>query len=761
MTGIVWGLSKIKKENLDKATSTLWQILIMFAGISLLANYVLPKIAEKWDSILGGALVVTGIIALMTGITVALAMLSKKGLLRAGLKSLYGLTAMFTVLSIVAATLLVPIAENASAVIGGALVVSGIIALMGVMAFALAKWGKNRKMETALITMGALVGLFVLVSIVALTLLVPISKNWKDVALGAAVVLGIIGAMEFMVIMLSKFGSNRKLTQAYVTMAVLTGILIAVSLIVDKLLIPIGYEWQEAAIGAAVVIGIMGAMVGLVALTGKIKKQKLVQAVLTMAGLAVLLLGMSYITSEFIIPIGMQWKAAAKGGAVLAGTLAAMIGLVALAGKIDKKSVVKGTLVIGLIEALLWSMDKALKPYISLAKEMAKDWKNISKGGVILAATLTAWGVLMGVIGALAQSVALYLVTGAAAIAGIAGILWSLGEMMPSYIKLSKEMAKDWKLISKGGAIIAATITAWGLIMTGIGALIFGPQAALLAMGAAAITGIAAVLHGIGQFLPKYVKTAKLAVENAATMKKAGIIIPLIIGGVGAALAAIGVLYGNPLAMIAMGAGGAAILVISKAINQLWRVIVPLAKTMKVINDNKITMASLTKFRQLFLNKGGIADTIEDIVERMSDLSLWSSGKAEIIGKMIRPIFDTLATFINVIGQTLNMKYVTEWDKDGKPLKYETVTYRQMGNAGIMISKAFGTFLRELGSGMNALKDTTLFAMQMLSVSIGPIMSSVGTFANAIIKVMSQGIPDEWDKDGKPKHFTKLKMEDF
>lgn len=107
------------------------------------------------------------------------------------------------------------------------------------------------------------------------------------------------------------------------------------------------------------------------------------------------------------------------------------------------------------------------------------------------------------------------------------------------------------------------------------------------------------------------------------------------------------------------------------------------------------------------------------------------------------------------------MKYVTEWDKDGKPLKYETVTYRQMGNAGIMISKAFGTFLRELGSGMNALKDTTLFAMQMLSVSIGPIMSSVGTFANAIIKVMSQGIPDEWDKDGKPKHFTKLKIEDF
>ena len=367
MTGVVMWLSKIKKENLNKATRTLWQVLAMFAGISLLANYVLPKIAEKWDSVLGGALVVTGIIALMSGMTVALALLSQKGLLRAGLKSLYGLTAMFTILSLVAATLLVPIAQNAGSVIGGALVVSGIIALMGVMAFALAKWGKNRNMEKALITMGALVGMFALVSLVAMTLLVPLAGNVKDVAIGAAVVMGIIGTMGLMTIMLSKFGSNRKLTQAYITMAVLTGLLVAISLIVDNLLIPIGYEWKEAALGGIVVIGIMSLMVGLVALTGKINKQKMIQAEIAMAGIAVLLLASGYIISEFLVPIGEQWEAAAKGGAVVAGTLLAMIGLVTLAGKVKKSSVIQGILVIGAIEALLWTMDKAFKPYIALA----------------------------------------------------------------------------------------------------------------------------------------------------------------------------------------------------------------------------------------------------------------------------------------------------------------------------------------------------------------------------------------------------------
>ena len=169
-------------------------------------------------------------------------------------------------------------------------------------------------------------------------------------------------------------------------------------------------------------------------------------------------------------------------------------------------------------------------------------------------------------------------------------------------------------------------------------------------MGGAAVAGVAAVLYGIGKFLPNYIKTSTLAVQNAAIMKKAGKLIPDIIAGIGASLAKIGLIYGNPFVGTAIAAGGAAIFVISKAIGQLWRVIDPLAKTMKIINDNKINVAELTKFKNLFVAKGGIADAIEGIVERMSELSMWSSGKAAIIGKMIRPIFGTLATFINIIG---------------------------------------------------------------------------------------------------------------
>lgn len=49
----------------------------------------------------------------------------------------------------------------------------------------------------------------------------------------------------------------------------------------------------------------------------------------------------------------------------------------------------------------------------------------------------------------------------------------------------------------------------------------------------------------------------------------------------------------------------------------------------------------------------------------------------------------------------------------------------------------------------------------MMSLSIGPIMKSVGTFANAITAVMSKGIADQWDENGKATHFKPFNETEF
>jgi hypothetical protein len=71
-------------------------------------------------------------------------------------------------------------------------------------------------------------------------------------------------------------------------------------------------------------------------------------------------------------------------------------------------------------------------------------------------------------------------------------------------------MEANAKQIAIGGAEIVATLGVWGLIFAGVGALLFGPQAAVVALGAGAITGIAAVLMALGKMLPAYIKTAVL-----------------------------------------------------------------------------------------------------------------------------------------------------------------------------------------------------------------------------------------------------------
>ena len=700
MTGIVHWLSKIPGKNLDKATLTLAKITALFGIISLVSLFILPAIGANWKDAAVGAIAVFGIIAVMTGVVVGLAALSKRGLITAGMSALWGITGIFTIISVVAATMLIPIGKNPLDVAIGLGVVTGIIAVMAGITYFIGKPAFQKRADLALITMGIMTVMMGVVSILALFVFPKIAEQWKEAALGAAVVLGIVGVMALMTWGLHNLVKNTNIKQAYLTLGVLTVMLAAVAYITDEFLIPIGYEWKDAAKGAAVVLGIIGVM------------------------------GV------------MVWAL----------------------GKIEKKDLIKGGLALVGIEAIIWFMDKAFKPYLELLDKISGRRKDILKSSAALALIIGGWGVLMGAVGALVKNpaVAIALAVGAATIAGISGVLWAISQMLPDYVDLTLLIHKNWSAIKKGSAEIVLIIGGWGLLFGAIGAIVANPiVAGILAAGAAAVAGISAVLNAIGKMMPVYVYTAKLISENKAALRKAGKLLPELFSNIGFMLAKIGVIYGNPISALAISAGASAVKMIGDAIKAIQTVVNPLVTIMSQIDKNGITQASIQKLNSLFAGKGGIADAIKNIVSKMADVGLWSSTKAHYIAKMIKPVFDTLATFIGVITNTLNLRYVTEWDKDGKPVAYATVTSDQLAHAGKVISQAFGVFLTELGKGMKALKGTSLFAMQMMAASIGPIMRSVGTFANAITAVMSKGIADQWDKDGKATHFKPFNKDEF
>lgn len=822
LVGLVHWLSKINKTNLKQATNTLMVITGVLTVVSLIALLVLPKIGEQWGKTLGGAVVVLIIVGLMELLVLGLTKIKKRALNDA-VFNLVVLTGILSIVSLVAAFLLPAIGKNAGDVLTGFGVVFVIIAGLSLIALGLSLI-PDKQLKNAYTTLTVLTVMLVAVSLIATTLLVPIADQWKEVLIGYGVVWVIIAGLALITLGLALI-KDKDLKQAMIAMTVLTFILLGVSLITTELLIPIGYEWKEAALGGVVVLGVIGLMTLIIAGAAQIKKEKVMHGLLVVAASAIIfgitayiinelvvplgekagaaalggavvlgalalmtaiiaaagqmkketitkgaivvaacaaLIGITaYIIKELVVPVGKYAKQAALGGAVILGTLATMALIVAAAGKMTMSTIAKGLLVIGMIELLLWSMDKALSPYFKLCQEMYAHDKEIALGGLEIVATLTAWGLIMTAVGALGSAIALIAI-GGAVIAGIGGILALLSVELPTYFELCKLMHKDWKTIAKGGVEIAATIGAWGVVMTAIGALTMIPLVGIaLAVGGAVVGGISTILGLVSKMLPGYVDLTKKVHENEQAVKKGGKLIQQMIEDTGLMLMKIGAIYGNPLSAIVMGMGVAAVMEIAACVKAIHHIVNPLVNLITKMENNGITQSKIRKFAQMFAGKGGLADSISDIIDRMSDVGIIASMKAEYIARNIKPLFDTLGKFIEVIVNMLNMRYVAEWDENGKPKTYKSVTAAQYQQAGIAISKAFGIFLRELGTGLDKLKNISAVTVAAMGHGLKPVISSVAKFTEAIMSVLTSAIPEEWDKEGKPIKFRKFDRQEF
>jgi hypothetical protein len=186
--------------------------------------------------------------------------------------------------------------------------------------------------------------------------------------------------------------------------------------------------------------------------------------------------------------------------------------MIYLLGQMSLKTIAKGAAAVAAIGALLWALGELLPNYVELTKLVWDNAKAVALGGLEIIATLGVWGGIFFALGYFIDGkVAGYLAAGAAAVAGISAVLWALGELLPTYMETAMMMEANAKEIAIGGAEIVATLTVWGLIFAGIGAIcLTGIGAAVIAAGAGAITGIAAVLYAIGDMLPSYIKTAVL-----------------------------------------------------------------------------------------------------------------------------------------------------------------------------------------------------------------------------------------------------------
>jgi hypothetical protein len=251
---------------------------------------------------------------------------------------------------------------------------------------------KDQLMEGVL-SLAILAGIVLVISLVAKFLLIPIGQEWKDAAIGGAVVMIIIGLMVAYVYAITKM-DKAKIIEGVVALGILAVIVLIVALVARYLLIPIGKEGKDAAIGGAIVLAIVYLMAQIlkdvVKITDKYKMSKLLEAEAALGIMALIVAAVALIAEYQFIPIGKEGKDAAIGGAIVLSIVylinKILKDVVKITDKYKMSKLLEAEAALGIM-ALIVEAITLITQYQFIP--IGKEGKNAAIGGaVVLAATL-------------------------------------------------------------------------------------------------------------------------------------------------------------------------------------------------------------------------------------------------------------------------------------------------------------------------------------------------------------------------------------
>jgi membrane protein len=472
---------------------------------------------------------------------------------------------------------------------------------------------------------------------------------------------------------LSKIEDN-DLKHATITMAALTIMLVIISLTTDKLLIPIGKQWELAAKGGAVVLSIIGIMSLVVLGLSKIKKDNLREGVIALAAITIIFGGITLITDKYLIPIGKQWVNAAKGETVILGIIAGMGAIIVAVNRYLKENNIRKSIIsLGVMTALLAAVSIITQKYLI---PIGRKGKNALKGGVLVESIIAGMSlIVIGVTKLISKISTSELIKGGLVIAGIGGLLWILTKALTPYIKLSILAANNKMNILVGGLMIAGILTAWGLLMAGVGALVSNPVVpVVMAVGGATIAGISLIIFGVTKALTPYVALSKLLVKEKQYVISGGKLVTKVLSEFKDIIVGVGALTSFKDGFN-MAIGTAAIADISLVMVGLSKALIPFINTMNMIHKYNITTSTVKQFKDIIIGqRTGLYETLKEVIDKLNEVGILSLMKAKFIAGGLKPIFDTIGKFFEIIKNACNMNYVSEWDKDGKPIAYKSIT---------------------------------------------------------------------------------------
>lgn len=127
----------------------------------------------------------------------------------------------------------------------------------------------------------------------------------------------------------------------------------------------------------------------------------------------------------------------------------------------------------------------------------------------------------------------------------------------------------------------------------------------------------------------------------------------------------------------------------------------------------------------------------------------YSARMIERLGEGLGELMGSIGGFADGIIKIAGGTYITGYDENGKPI-IEKISDEQLNNAASIIIDKFCTFVDNLTTSTKELKRKQAKALGELGNAMGPIMSSVSSFADSVIKFAGGSYISGYDENGKP-----------
>ena len=744
-------LSSIDSKNLNASTNAMLKIAGVFAIIALVSATLLAPIGNSLGDVMAGGLVVSLVIALGIFAVKYIAKANKD--IEQGASNLLKISLIFALVSIISLTLLIPVGKKAEDIIGGAIITLAIIGgliygvqLLNKVNGKRALWGLAATAILAVIYMG--------IALISKDILVPIGQNFGDIMIGAIATMFIVAGLIFGVYILSKIDGKQALWSVAATV-VLAVIYMGIALITKDLLIPIGQNGKEAGIGMGITLFIIITLIFGTYILSNVDGKKAGYAILATAAMAFILLGISLITKDILIPIGKKGPEAQDGAGVVLGIIAIFgailfaIGKMNLKHKIAIKQGAKIMMEIGLVMLITGTA------CLLFAIESRKLYQ-LNDGGAVVLGALTMT-IMMGLMGLILYNVGKLkkysekIAEGGALMIAIGALLDIIGGTMLLFsyeCKKIDDFNKDGAVFLGAGTMVAL-LAVMGVIMTALGTMT--PLLPFIAAGAVVMTAIAGIMTLVSGTMILFMKALELMLPyNEEQLKKIG----------KTSVTLFDVMYDvikaaapNPIQMAQAIAAGAFAPIIMAVFGVLTLTVMQM-KYITEICDSKM----IQTFSEIMLGKSNsVLGSMQAIVKAFGDFD--GKTMALIVSMALRPILTTISDYIDIIMKIATMNYIAGYDDNGKPM-YEHLPATVFADAASAVTKGFTEFLTGLSNGFKGLDALKIVVLSVLTLALNPIIDTVGKFVDVVMKVATGTYIIGYDNNKKP-IFKKISSTEF